>query len=50
MVIVELKQWSEVEKVDGKDALIDTYLSGGKRSVHRLDGHDGDGVVSESLP
>lgn len=33
VVIVELKQWSEVEKVEGKDALIDTYLGGGKRSV-----------------
>ncbi|WP_028784420.1 DUF2075 domain-containing protein [Thalassobacillus devorans] len=33
VVIVELKQWSDVEKVEGKDALIDTYLGGGRRSV-----------------
>ncbi|GIN16531.1 hypothetical protein J32TS2_18870 [Shouchella clausii] len=33
VVVVELKQWSEVEKVTGKDALISTYLGGGKRTV-----------------
>ncbi|RXZ01131.1 DUF2075 domain-containing protein [Fictibacillus sp. S7] len=33
VVIVELKQWSEVEKVTSKDALVSTYLGGGKRTV-----------------
>ncbi|KIL53133.1 DUF2075 domain-containing protein [Jeotgalibacillus campisalis] len=33
VVVVELKQWSEAEKVTGKDALISTYLGGGKRTV-----------------
>ncbi|MDZ5710641.1 DUF2075 domain-containing protein [Jeotgalibacillus haloalkalitolerans] len=33
VVVVELKQWSEIEKVTGKDALVSTYLGGGKRTV-----------------
>ncbi|RDI40922.1 DUF2075 domain-containing protein [Falsibacillus pallidus] len=33
VVIVELKQWSEVEKVTTKDALVSTYLGGSKRTV-----------------
>ena len=33
VVIVELKQWSEVEKVTSKDAIVSTYLGGSKRSV-----------------
>ncbi|SFD42054.1 hypothetical protein SAMN05216238_101260 [Lentibacillus persicus] len=33
VVIVELKQWSEVEKVESKDALVSTFLGGGIRSV-----------------
>jgi len=33
VVIVELKQWSEVEKITTKDALVNTYLGKGKRAV-----------------
>ncbi|WP_137791294.1 DUF2075 domain-containing protein [Bacillus sp. E(2018)] len=33
VVIVELKQWSEVEKVTSKDALVSTYLGGKMRTV-----------------
>lgn len=33
VVIVELKQWSEVEEVKGTEALVDTFLSGGMRRV-----------------
>lgn len=33
VVIVELKQWSEVEKITSKDALVNTYLGGAKRAV-----------------
>lgn len=33
VVIVELKQWSEVEKIESKDALVNTFLGGGIRSV-----------------
>ncbi|RCW77056.1 DUF2075 domain-containing protein [Saliterribacillus persicus] len=33
VVIVELKQWSKVEKVEGKDALVKTYLGRGERAV-----------------
>lgn len=33
VVIVELKQWSEVEKVTTKDALVSTYLGGSMRTV-----------------
>ncbi|MDN4527135.1 DUF2075 domain-containing protein [Fictibacillus fluitans] len=33
VVIVELKQWSEVEKITSKDALVSTYLGGGNRTV-----------------
>lgn len=34
-VIIELKQWDEVKKVDGKDALVETYTGGGLReTVH----------------
>ena len=31
VVIVELKQWSEVEKVENKDAVVKTFLGGGIR-------------------
>ncbi len=35
IVIVELKQWDEVEKVEGRDALVKTFLGGGLReTVH----------------
>lgn len=35
VVIVELKQWEEVEKVEGRDALVKTFLGGGLReTVH----------------
>ncbi|MET3696663.1 hypothetical protein SAMN05877753_10392 [Bacillus oleivorans] len=33
VVIIELKQWSEVEKITGKDALVKTILGGTKRAV-----------------
>lgn len=33
VVIVELKQWSEAEKVTTKDALVSTFLGGGLRTV-----------------
>jgi len=33
VVIIELKQWSEAEKITTKDALVSTYLGGGKRTV-----------------
>ncbi|WP_025729427.1 DUF2075 domain-containing protein [Heyndrickxia ginsengihumi] len=33
VVIVELKQWSEVEKITSKDALVNTYLGRKKRAV-----------------
>lgn len=33
VVIVELKQWSEVEKVETRDAVVSTYLGGGIRST-----------------
>lgn len=33
VVIVELKQWSEVEKVIGKEAIVKTYLGGGVRET-----------------
>lgn len=32
-VIIELKQWDELKKVDGKDALVETYIGGGLREV-----------------
>lgn len=32
-VIIELKQWDEVKKVDGKDALVETYTGGGLREI-----------------
>lgn len=32
-VIIELKQWDELKKVDGKDALVETYTGGGLREV-----------------
>ena len=32
-VIVELKQWEEVRKVDGPDALVTTYTGGANRTV-----------------
>ena len=35
IIIVELKQWSSAEKVDGKDAIVKTFLGGGIReTVH----------------
>lgn len=33
VVIVELKQWSEVEKIETKDAVVNTYLGGGIRTT-----------------
>lgn len=33
VVIVELKQWSELKAVDGVDALVETYTGGGLRRV-----------------
>lgn len=33
VIIVELKQWDELFKVDGVDALVETYLGGGLRRV-----------------
>ncbi|WP_367590590.1 hypothetical protein [Heyndrickxia ginsengihumi] len=33
VVIVELKQWSKVEKITSKDALVNTYLGRKKRAV-----------------
>lgn len=33
VVIVELKQWSEVEKIETKDAIVSTYLGGGIRTT-----------------
>lgn len=32
-VIIELKQWSEIKKVDGPDALVETYTGGANRIV-----------------
>ena len=32
-VVVELKQWSEAEKVEGKDGIVKTALSGGVRET-----------------
>lgn len=35
IVIVELKQWDEVKKVDGQDGIVETYLGGGlRKTVH----------------
>jgi len=33
VVIVELKQWSEVEKITTKDALVKSYVGGGQRQL-----------------
>jgi DUF2075 family protein len=33
VVIVELKQWEKIEKVDGLDALVETYTGGAMRRV-----------------
>ena len=33
VTIIELKQWDELRKVQGVDALVETYLSGGIRTV-----------------
>ncbi len=33
MIIVELKQWDELEAVESTDALVETYVGGGKRRV-----------------
>ena len=33
VVIIELKQWSEAEKIEGKDGIVKTYLGGGLRET-----------------
>ena len=33
VVIIELKQWQELDKVDGVDALVETFTGGAKRRV-----------------
>ncbi|MGE7781552.1 DNA/RNA helicase domain-containing protein [Peribacillus sp. NPDC097264] len=33
IVIVELKQWQDIEKVDGKEAIVKTFLGGGVRET-----------------
>ncbi len=33
VVIIELKQWEKLEKVEGKDALVETYTGGALRTV-----------------
>ena len=33
VVIIELKQWESVEKVEGKDAIVRTFLGGGNRET-----------------
>ena len=33
VIVVELKQWDELGKVDGVDALVETYVGGGRRRV-----------------
>ncbi|SIS90262.1 DUF2075 domain-containing protein [Salimicrobium salexigens] len=33
VIIIELKQWSEVEKVEEQDAIVSTYIGGGKRPL-----------------
>ena len=33
VVIVELKQWDEINKIDNRDGLVETYLGGGLRRV-----------------
>ncbi|WP_339254333.1 DUF2075 domain-containing protein [Sporosarcina sp. FSL W8-0480] len=33
VVIVELKQWEEVEKVTNRDAIVRTYVGGGNRNI-----------------
>lgn len=33
VVIIELKQWENLDKVEGLDALVETYTGGGKRRV-----------------
>src|SRR5699024_7803968 len=35
VVIVELKQWEKVEKVEGKEAILKTFLGGGIRETAR---------------
>lgn len=32
-VVIELKQWEEIEKVDGPDALVNTFTGGANRTV-----------------
>lgn len=32
-VVIELKQWSEIKKVDGQDALVETFTGGANRIV-----------------
>ena len=33
VIIIELKQWEKAQKVDGKDAIVKTYLGGGIRET-----------------
>ncbi len=33
VVVIELKQWSQLNKVDGMDGLVETYTGGGMRKV-----------------
>lgn len=33
IVIIELKQWQDVEKVEGKEAIVKTFLGGGQRET-----------------
>ena len=33
IIIIELKQWEKAQKVDGKDAIVKTYLGGGIRET-----------------
>ncbi|WP_347861871.1 DUF2075 domain-containing protein [Salimicrobium sp. PL1-032A] len=33
VIIIELKQWSEVAKIEEQDAIVSTYIGGGKRPV-----------------
>src|SRR5699024_10447277 len=33
VIVVELKQWSEIELIDNKDGVVSTYVGGGLRTV-----------------
>lgn len=33
VIIIELKQWSELKAIDGREALVETYTGGGMRKV-----------------